>query len=393
MGQRDEHDIRKEAIHRFLQGEKPKQIYWELGRSKRWFFKWVKRYQSGDPRWFEDHPKAPHHQRNRISHELERQMVEIRVELQNTKYSQIGANAINWHLQKVGLPPVPVATINRVIRRHELTKKKRKYQPRKTAYPTWPCLAPNSVHQADLVGPRFIKNDGRFYCLNVMDIYTHRAKLNPCRTKADHNIASGLVESWKYLGIPDFLQVDNELSFRGSNRFPHSFGIVIRLCLSMGVQPVFIPVGEPWRNPQIESFQDVFDKAFFRSQFFPNYDALCKEARVFEDFHNENYVYSYLKGKTPNASFEDAEIEKLPKSFMPPQENIPIEEGYIHLIRFIRSDQVLDIFGEKFTVHEDLIYEYVIATICTGIHQLQLRHDGNLIESFDYPIPMPFQIG
>lgn len=390
MAKTEEHEIRKEAIHRFLRGENPKQVYRKLGRSNRWFFKWLKRHESGDPDWFKDHSKRPHHQRSRISDEIERQIVEIRTELQDTKYAQIGANVINWQLQRRGFSPVPVATINRVIKRHGLTKNKKKYQPRKTPYPTWPCLAPNGVHQADLVGPRFIKNDGRFYCLNVMDIYTHRIKLNPCRTKEDHQIAHGLINSWKDLGTPDFLQMDNELSFRGSNRYPHSFGIVIRLCLSLGIQPVFIPVGEPWRNPQIESFQNLFDKAFFRSQRFPSYKALCQEAKVFEQFHNDNHVYSFLKGKTPNASMGDTQPERLPKGFKLPPKNIPIENGCIHLIRFIRSDKVMDIFGEKFIVHKDLVYEYVIATICTDIHQLQLRHDGNLIQCFDYHIPGPF---
>lgn len=392
MAKGSEHDIRKEAIDRFVRGESPKQIYTELGRSKPWFFKWVKRYRSGDPHWFEDLSNSPTHQRNRIPEELERQIVQIRTELQNTKYAQIGANAINWQLQRKKLAPVPVATINRVIKRHDLTKKKKKYQPKNTSYPAWPCLAPNSVHQADLVGPRFIKNDGRFYCLNVMDIYTHRVKLNPCRTKEDHRVADGLIESWKCLGMPDFLQVDNELSFRGSNRYPHSFGIVIRLCLSLGIQPVFIPMGEPWRNAQIESFQNLFDKAFYRSQRFPSYKVLCQEAKIFEKFHNENHVYSFLKGKTPNGSAADTQLEKLPKDFKLPR-SIPIEPGCVHLIRFIRSDRRLDIFGEKFLVHKDLVYEYVVATICTEIHQLQVRHDRQLIQCFDYHIPIPFKAG
>jgi hypothetical protein len=392
MAKGSEHEIRKEAIDRFVRGESPKQIYTELGRSKPWFFKWVKRYRSGDPHWFEDLSSSPTHQRNRIPEELERQIVQIRTELQNTKYAQIGANAINWQLQRKKLAPVAVATINRVIKRHDLTKKRKKYQPKNTSYPVWPCLAPNSVHQADLVGPRFIKNDGRFYCLNVMDIYTHRVKLNPCRTKEDHRVADGLIESWKCLGMPDFLQVDNELSFRGSNRYPHSFGIVIRLCLSLGIQPVFIPMGEPWRNAQIESFQNLFDKAFYRSQRFPSYKVLCQEAKIFEEFHNENHVYSFLKGRTPNGSAADTQLEKLPKGFKL-RRSIPIEPGCVHLIRFIRSDRRLDIFGEKFLVHKDLVYEYVVATICTEIHQLQVRHDGQLIQCFDYHIPIPFKAG
>ena len=65
-----------------------------------------------------------------------------------------------------------------------------------------------------------------------------------------------------------YLQMDNLLPLRGSNRYPHSFGLVIRLCLELGIQPIFVPIGEPWRNGIVEHFQNVFDKMFFRAQYF-----------------------------------------------------------------------------------------------------------------------------
>ena len=102
---------------------------------------------------------------------------------------------------------------------------------------------------------------------------------------------------------------------------------------------------------------------------------MCTELSKFQEFHNENYVYSCLKGKTPNASLGGFCVEKLPKDFELPTRDIPIEDGEIHLIRFIRSDRVLDVFGEKFLLNKDLVYEYVTATICTNIHQLQIRHE------------------
>ena len=124
MVQRDEDEIRKEAIHRFLRGEKPHQIYNDFGRSKRWFFKWLERYRSGDPEWFSDRSRAPAKSSNKIIPELEERIVEIRTRLMGSKYSQVGANAINWELSKRGMAPVPSATINRVIRRNQLIRKK-----------------------------------------------------------------------------------------------------------------------------------------------------------------------------------------------------------------------------------------------------------------------------
>jgi hypothetical protein len=51
-----EEEIRKQAIYRHIVGgESPKNIYTSLKRSKKWFFKWLKRHQTGDTDWFKDH--------------------------------------------------------------------------------------------------------------------------------------------------------------------------------------------------------------------------------------------------------------------------------------------------------------------------------------------------
>jgi hypothetical protein len=77
-------------------------------------------------------------------------------------------------------------------------------------------------------------------------------------------------KSWEIIGIPYFLQLDDQLSFRGSNRDPRSFGRVVRLCLLLGVEPISIPLTEPWRNGCMEKFQDTFEHRFFRRIVFPD---------------------------------------------------------------------------------------------------------------------------
>lgn len=37
--------VREIAILRYEKGEPPKKIYTDLGKSKSWFFKWLKRYK------------------------------------------------------------------------------------------------------------------------------------------------------------------------------------------------------------------------------------------------------------------------------------------------------------------------------------------------------------
>lgn len=243
----------------------------------------------------------------------------------------------------------------------------------------------------DLVGPRYIRGDGKFYSMNVIDLYSHRVFIESSRTKEDDNIAHGLLRCWKSMGLPDFLQIDNELSFRGSNRYPRSFGIVLRLCLHFGVQPVFIPVGEPWRDGVIERFNDTYDKKFFRRQWFTSYALLKRQSKNFQQFHNKNHRYSCLKGKTPLEVIDADEFRPLtlgPNTRMPKLHFLT--DGTISLIRFIRSDRVLDIFGEKFEVSKDLVYSYVRAMIVTEIHMLQVYLGEDFVQSFEYRMPTEF---
>ena len=61
-----------------------------------------------------------------------------------------------------------------------------------------------------------------------------------------------------------------------------------------------------------------------------------------------------------------------------------IPDGAIILIRFIRSNRLLDIFGEKFKVSKDLVYSYVKAIIVTKLHSISLYLGDDLVEVFEY---------
>ena len=237
------------------------------------------------------------------------------------------------------------------------------------------------------MGPRYIKRDGKFYSFNVMDLLSHQVYIESQRTKEDRQIATSLLRCWKAIGLPDFLQLDNELSFRGSNRHPRSPGLVIRLCLYFGVQPVFIPIGEPWRNGAIERFNDTYNKKFFRRQWFTSYAMLKRQSKNFQRFHNKHHRYSCLKGKTPLEEIQKDGFKPIKiggNTKLPDLDTVP--DGNIILIRFIRSDRLLDIFGEKFKVSKNLVYSYVKAVIVTQIGSLQIYLGDDLVETFDYQL-------
>ena len=114
---------RKSAIERYLKGESPKYIYTDLKRSKEWFFKWLRRYKSGDPDWYKDKSRAAKSRRNQI-HEIEKQrIISARRHLESQKFAQTGASAIKWELTKSGFTFPSDSTINRILKREGLVKK------------------------------------------------------------------------------------------------------------------------------------------------------------------------------------------------------------------------------------------------------------------------------
>ena len=223
----DEVEARKEAVSRYENGESPKQIYQSLGKSKKWFFKWLKRYKDGKDNWWEELSRKPHSAPNKISKDMEQAIIKTRKELETTLYAQIGALNIKWHLQKQGLNPPPISTINYVLKRNSLVKKRIKYEPRGANYPALKISCSNFVHQFDVVGPRYLKTDGRFYSANAIDAYDRRCCINPVRRQTKTDMLASLLRCFKLLGIPCYLQMDNKLPLRGSNRYPRSFGLLL----------------------------------------------------------------------------------------------------------------------------------------------------------------------
>ena len=386
-----EYQQRQEAINQYLKGEKVTSIAGLMGKSRKWVHHWIKRYKRGcgNENWFKDESKAPKKVSGILAPQAEQQILFIRKELMNEKMAQIGAISIQYECERRGINPIPaIWTINRVIAKHGLNRQTTAYKAPKD-YPElfW------HTHQMDLVGPRYIKGDGKFYSVNLIDVTTHSCIVKAVRTKSSEGIVQTIASFWHTHGIPDALQMDNELAFRGSNRYPRSFGSVVRFALSQGVAPVFIPISEPWRNGMIEKFNHTYQKRFLQTQTFKSLDDLSVHEQSFIHFHNSHHRYSSQGHKTP----DEARALLLPAVYyngtmhLPALKSgaalkIPLTKGCVYYIRFIRSDLKLYLPNEAFTLNPELKYSYVVAEINIDNHSLVVRQNDEIIQIFHYPM-------
>lgn len=381
-----EYQQRQEAIKQHLNGKKVTSIARSMGKSRKWVHHWINRYKAKPDSidWYKDESKAPKQVNRTLPEETEQQILFIRNELEQEKMAQTGAISIQYEFERRCIKPIPeVWTINRVIAKHGLTTQSSAYKISKE-YPNLFC----HTHQMDLVGPRYIKGDGRFYSINLIDITTHSCFVKATRTKSSNEIVAAIAGFWMVHGMPDALQMDNELAFRGSNRYPRSFGSVVRFALSQGVAPVFIPVKEPWRNGIIEKFNDTYGKKFLRAYTFKNFDDLTAHQQSFIDFHNNNHRYSSQGHKTPNEVRNQLLSPLYYTGEIHLQKKIPLTEGCVYFIRFIRSDLKLYLPNESFLLLPHLKYSYVVAEINIINHSLIIRQNGEIQQIFSFKIPV-----
>jgi len=106
----------------------------------------------------------------------------------------------------------------------------------------------------------------------------------------------------------------------------------------------------------IENFNDRYQQMFLGKVAMSSQEDLNAGSLVFEQRHNSRYRNSKLGGKTPLKALA-AMNTKLP---FPAEEKAPRhrlmkpEAGRYHLVRLIRSDSKLNIFGKIFPVSPEL---------------------------------------
>ena len=77
-------------------------------------------------------------------------------------------------------------------------------------------------------------------------------------------VVERLIGHWQAWGLPSYAQFDNGTIFQGAHQWRDNVGRVMRLCLSLGVTPVFAPVAEYGFQAAIESWNGRWQAKVWR---------------------------------------------------------------------------------------------------------------------------------
>ena len=95
--------------------------------------------------------------------------------------------------------------------------------------------------------------------------------------------------------------------------------------------------------------------------------------------------YAAHGGASPKEIWADRLRHPLAVGYQPPT-RLPAR-GRIEVIRYLRSNRRIDLFGKRITVNEDQTHQYVTAIIKVRSRKvIVVTLDGEIIHDGDYPI-------
>jgi hypothetical protein len=309
-----------------------------------------------------------------------------------TRYGLIGHRAIRAEMQRLNLEPLPsLATIQRILRTHALTRRAAETE-EAVYYPYLPASRINAIQATDIItrhlhGGQVVQN------FHTFDHYSHAVHLTQASDKRSATACRHLIDTWADLGLPRLAQFDNEDSFRGGHSHARVLGAVVRLCLYVGVEPLFIPFYEAKRNHWVEGFHALWVDAFWSKYQFRDLAHIRRQVVWFLRWYHERYQPPSLAGRTP-AQMRDGARPKLLTSqvqrLIP--DPVPVTAGFVHFVRRVEADGSIVVLNDRWTVGRRWAGRYVWARLETEAQVMRIwyRKDGGAawqqIKDLRFPI-------
>jgi putative transposase len=365
---------RRLAFKLLDKGKSPAEILAIIPRSRSWLFKWKARFEQQGRPALDSLPKAPHHSPQSYSVDVVKLVVRVRKRLRKSVAGHVGPRAIQQELVQCRLmnPPPGLTTIKRWLKEAGLIDSPAESD--RAAYYPEPQLGEDLIIFACDWTERYFTGGEKVFVFHTIDLRTHALAqtLRPDKSTEsawEHLLACGLQS-----GLPDFLQIDNDAAFTGLGRTPHVFGRFVRLALYLGIEPLFIPPGEPERNHVVERVHGTWAESFWNKNHFASSRALERKSPKFLLWY-KNYAPQALGGLTVKQAATQLRCQKLRRRQIARiPEELPLTAGRLHFLRKVDSQGKITILKEQWRASKTLIGQYIWATLDTRKEALFIYH-------------------
>jgi putative transposase len=392
MNEQHEYQLRRRAIRLTLQGHERTAILARIPRSPAWLSKWLRRFDELGWQGLRSRSRSPLHPSARYCEHIRHLVVATRQRLLKRRVALSGPQAIQDELRLAALlRRVPsLATIKRILHDADLI-----YHPHLPKRGYFPQPTPSStyvLHAMDWTA-RYLTGGAKLFVFHTVDVQTRALAQTLHTDKRGATVRAHALAAWQQLGLPDGLQLDNDAAFNGGYKVPRVFGAFVRLCLYVGIEPIFLPVGEPKRNSVVERLHGLWSQTFWRTHRFDGLAEVRRAAPQFVRFYTERYHPPALQGATPAQAHQQVTRRQLTAeevALLPSE--IALTAGRVHFLRLVTAQGQITLLNETWKVGKRLAGQYVWATINTARRQLQIYHRQSaqarvrLVRAFRYTL-------
>jgi putative transposase len=374
MDEKHERKLRRKAIGLTLRGVRRQEILQRLGRGHTWLHKWQTRFARFGWAGLKSHPRRPQHLAGRYDARTRRLVGQARQRLSKRKVGLIGPKAIRQELQTAHLlRRLPsCSTIQRILHDQGLIKSQ---PPAPQGYFPQPTPTAHYVLQAMDWTARYLEGGTKVFAFHTIDLATRGMQQTISADKAGPTVRQHALHTWQTLGMPDGLQMDNDAAFCGGYKVPRVFGEFVRLCLYVGIEPLFLPVHEPKRNGVVEQLNGLWSQTFWRRRHFRSLAHVQRASPEFAGWYAHHYQPPGLNGRSPAQAHQLVRRVRLTaKDIRALPGDLPLTAGRIHFLRRVNAEGRITLLNETWKIDLRLAGHYVWATIVPHQHRLEIYH-------------------
>jgi hypothetical protein len=204
-------------------------------------------------------PRGPRRPANRTDAATEDLVLTVRQELRQTSaLGEFGAAAVRREFQARGVSTIPSArTVGRIfLRRGALDGRRRvrRLPPPRGWYLPQVAAGQAELDAFDVIEGLVIQGGLGVEVLTGLSLHGGLPAAWPEPQITAKKAVKRLIRHWREAGLPTYAQFDNDTLFQGAHQYPDTVGRISRLCLALGVVPVFTPPREMGFQGAIEGY-------------------------------------------------------------------------------------------------------------------------------------------
>jgi transposase len=389
---------RRYAVELVDDGVPKAEVARRLGRSRWWVDKWVRRFRADGDDGLVGRSRAPKTQPAKTPPGVAAKVLEVRERLDDNPVASIGALTILAEMEREPFTPIPsTATIERILKAAGVTRPREKRQRTGVKLPLPVVTAPGIWQQSDWVQDRWLTGGIRYNSLQIGDVGSHGIAAGQYLNRTLLNAVRFLIErAWPTLSIPSAMGQDNAFS---STTHPNNpFTIWVLACLYFGVEVIIAPPGGLGWNNHAEAVNNLWQQRTIRIGHFDNLDALrAGSNRAVEWLNTRRPILNPVVCETRYpADYIEANRHQLrwPPTFTIDDHldtkgdlHLPLTAGRVTFLRHVTEHHTISVAHTHWPIDDSIpIGGLVTATITTADRRLEIRHQGDTVTRFDYPI-------